>query len=73
MIGRPAMDARGSRRVPVRGERREEGAAMTWWAALYDDLLAEALLDRKSEDETRATLGFLEDRPAPRPGDVVFR
>ncbi len=45
---------------------------MTWWAALYDDLLAEALLERKSEDETRATLAFLEDRLALRPGDVVF-
>jgi hypothetical protein len=32
---------------------------MTWWAALYDDLLAEVLLDRASIAEVDATLDFL--------------
>ena len=34
----------------------------TWWENLYDDLLAEVLLVRASEAETRATVEFLVDK-----------
>jgi SAM-dependent methyltransferase len=43
---------------------------MTWWADLYDDALADLLLTR--DDDLAATLRFLVDELALRPGDRVF-
>jgi SAM-dependent methyltransferase len=43
-----------------------------WWSSLYDDLLAEMLLERASEAEVARTLDFLEDKLALSPGATVF-
>jgi SAM-dependent methyltransferase len=43
-----------------------------WWASLYDDLLAEVLLERASPAEVEATIDFLADRLELRPGATVF-
>lgn len=43
-----------------------------WWTSLYDDLLAEVLLERASEAEMDATLAFLADKLELRPGATVF-
>jgi SAM-dependent methyltransferase len=45
---------------------------VTWWAALYDDLLAGVLLERADPAETAATLAFLERALDLAPGDRVF-
>lgn len=47
-------------------------AAEEWWQSLYDEIVAEVFLVRKDPDEVRATVAFLLDRLAVRPGDAVF-
>ncbi|MFE6864541.1 class I SAM-dependent methyltransferase [Nocardia sp. NPDC057668] len=44
---------------------------MTWWADLYDDLLADQLLEREA-GTVEPTLDFLLDRLDLRPGDSVY-
>ena len=43
-----------------------------WWSELYDDLLAEVLLDGTSDAEVDATVRFLVEALALAPGDRVF-
>ena len=43
-----------------------------WWSELYDDLLADVLLDGTSAAETDATVRFLVEQLALAPGDRVF-
>jgi SAM-dependent methyltransferase len=43
-----------------------------WWQGLYDDVLADVLLERADENEVRATVDFLKHVLELRPGDVVF-
>ncbi len=43
-----------------------------WWPSLYDDLLADVLLERGDPAELEATLAFLEQALALRPGLRVF-
>ena len=45
---------------------------MTWWSALYDDLLADVLLDATTPAQIDETVAFLVDKLALRPGDRVF-
>jgi SAM-dependent methyltransferase len=47
-------------------------AGDAWWASLYDDLLAEVLLERATVAEVTATLDFLERSLELRPGATVF-
>lgn len=44
----------------------------TWWPALYDDLLADVLLERADEAELTATLDFLATALQLKPGSYVF-
>jgi SAM-dependent methyltransferase len=43
-----------------------------WWSELYDDLLADVLLDGTSDAEIDATLRFLVEQLVLTPGDRVF-
>jgi SAM-dependent methyltransferase len=43
-----------------------------WWQGLYDDVVADVLLERADENEVHATLGFLTHVLELRAGDVVF-
>ena len=43
-----------------------------WWSELYDDLLADVLLDGTSDAEIDATLRFLVEQLVLAPGDRVF-
>lgn len=43
-----------------------------WWSALYDDVLADVLLERADPEETARTLDFLTEVLELRTGDVVF-
>lgn len=45
---------------------------MTWWNDLYDDLLADVLLERATADEAEATCDFLLSRLALPPGGRVL-
>jgi len=45
---------------------------MTWWAELYDDALADMLLERADATAIERTVGFLRDVLAIAPGDRVF-
>jgi SAM-dependent methyltransferase len=45
---------------------------MSWWAELYDDLLADVLLDGTTAGEIDATVAFLAEQLALRRGDRVF-
>lgn len=47
-------------------------SATAWWPKLYDDLLADVLLERGDAAELAATLSFLETALALRPGQRVF-
>jgi predicted RNA methylase len=55
-------------------ERRPTPTAASdpWWPALYDELLAEALLDATTDVELAATLAFLVDHLGLVPGARVF-
>ena len=44
----------------------------SWWSALYDDVLADVLLERADEAEVDRTLTFLVDMLELRPADLVF-
>lgn len=43
-----------------------------WWHGLYDDVLADVLLERADENEVRTTADFLKHVLELRPGHVVF-
>lgn len=45
---------------------------MTWWSALYDDLLADVLLDATTPAQIAQTVAFLVDKLQLHPGDRVF-
>jgi SAM-dependent methyltransferase len=45
---------------------------MTWWSALYDDLLADVLLDATSPAHIAAEVAFLVEKLQLSPGDRVF-
>ena len=45
---------------------------MTWWSTLYDDLLADVLLDATTPAQVDATIGFLVDQLRLERGDRVF-
>lgn len=45
---------------------------MTWWADLYDDALADVLLERTDEAATARTISFLREVLALEPGDRVL-
>ena len=44
----------------------------TWWSTLYDDVLADVLLERAEPSEVERTLTFLVGALQLRPGDRVF-
>ena len=43
-----------------------------WWSALYDDVLADVLLEGTSPEEVAATVRFLVDVLGLEPGARVF-
>ncbi len=45
---------------------------MTWWSALYDDLLADVLLDATTPAQVAAEVAFLVDQLRLSPSDRVF-
>jgi len=47
-------------------------ATESWWQGLYDDVLADVLLERGDESEVRQTVDFLVRELGLRPGDTVF-
>ncbi len=49
-----------------------ENTTVPWWEGLYDDLLAEMLLERPDDGTVSATARFLEERLALEPGMRVF-
>ena len=50
----------------------EPGATEDWWAALYDDRMADLFLVRSDADELRATVAFLRDVLGIASGSAVF-
>jgi SAM-dependent methyltransferase len=49
-----------------------DSAGESWWTSLYDDLLAEVLLERAGGPEVEATVDFLERALELPPGSTVF-
>ena len=53
-------------------EREDRTDRGQWWASLYDDLLADMLLERADPVEVEATAAFLVEALELRAGDAVF-
>lgn len=52
--------------------KNDEVQAKSWWADLYDDLLADILLENTSSSEIEATLDFLKSALCLSKGDLLF-